>query len=901
MSAGISGLFSLWLNDMAERSQLINELILSALNQDPAERARFVREVCRQDEALLAEVEAYLASHEKTETQVVTQRGAVKSLPLASELVGRSIGPYRILRRIGHGGMGDVYLAVRADKLYQKVVAIKIVRTGPGSEDTLRRFSKERQTLAILDHPNIVKLIDGGTTPDGLPYLVMDYVEGTPIDEYCDTHKLTITERLQLFRPVCAALNYAHQNLIVHRDIKPSNILVSEDGVPKLLDFGIAKLLKPEFSSDTISLTSPDLRPMTLAYASPEQLRGQPITTASDIYSLGVLLYRLLTGHQPYDVKTSTALELDRVICEQEPEKPSSIVTRIEATTTKQPRSPLTPQSVSASREGAPEKLRRRLTGELDTIVLMALRKEPQRRYASMEQFSQDILRHLEGRRVIACKDTFRYRSTKFIRRNRTGVAAVALIFLALVIGIIGTLSQARVAKVQRATAERRFNDVRELAHFVLFDFDGAIRSGPTPARKLLISRALDYLNRLSAESADDSALQKELIEGYFKVGDVQGNLYGPNLGDAKGAKESYRKALQTAEKLPHYASNSTETARYLAVANEKLGDLTLGTGDMTEALRQYQKAQSEFEALSKLNPAKPELKLDVVKICQKVSFTEYRLGNLDVSLQGYRGCLQIGEDLLAGNFSNTELLRSIADGTLSSGEVLAMSGRPGTEGLEKIRSALDMYRRLLAENPDHAQARHDLWKAYTISGEVLEHTGKNAEAAQEMREGLGVMEKLVNEDPHNKRSQTGLSLALGYLAELSLKTGQKEEAHVLQKRALRILRTLADSPDAFPNDHKNYAWYLVTTPFADLQNSRDAQQHAEIAVKLTNGTDFAAWDTLARAYAVTGELQRAVESDQKALALLPATPTHDRKEVEANLLEYKNKLTRNPAPAHSQ
>ncbi len=298
----------------------------------------------------------------------------------------------------------------------EKCVAIKVIQPGIANQELLRRFRNERQTLAALDHPNIVRLLDGGTTEDGMPYLVMDYVEGTPIDQYCDGHKLATDERLRLFLAVCSAVSYAHQRLVIHRDLKPGNILVTSDGTAKLLDFGIAKLLNPEALA-TLVLTQTGVRPMTLAYASPEQVRGEPLTNATDVYSLGVVLYELLTGHRPHQIKGSTLLNIERAICEEEPSKPSTAVTRVEERTSADGATTfLTPNEVSRTREGDPKKLRDRLQGDLDAIVMTALRKEPQRRYASVYEFSEDIRRHLEHLPVKARSSTFGYRGLKFVR-----------------------------------------------------------------------------------------------------------------------------------------------------------------------------------------------------------------------------------------------------------------------------------------------------------------------------------------------------------------------------------------------------------------------------------------------------------------------------------------------------
>ena len=423
-----------------ERYQQVKELFQSALEREGSQRKRFLDEACAGDPSLREEVESLLTSHEQAPSFIESSALEIVSKVLPDQrdeqMVGQRIGPYKVIHEIAHGGMGAVYLAFRADDEYQKQVAIKLIKRGMDTDFIIRRFRNERQILANLDHPNIARLIDGGTSEDGLPYFIMDHVEGLPIDAYCDAHNLSIAERLKLFRTVCSAVEYAHQHHVIHRDLKPSNILVTAEGVPKLLDFGIAKVLNPEPPFQTVG--SVGLRPMTPDYASPEQVRGETITSASDVYSLGVLLYELLTGHRPYRVKSRTPQEIERVICEEEPEKPSAAIgcICIEEVPGSDGTSEITitPESVSATRDGQPKKLRRHLAGDVDKILLMALRKESERRYPSVEEFSEDIRRHLEGQPVIARKDALYYRSTKFIKRNKTTFVAVALTAVILVI-----------------------------------------------------------------------------------------------------------------------------------------------------------------------------------------------------------------------------------------------------------------------------------------------------------------------------------------------------------------------------------------------------------------------------------------------------------------------------------
>src|SRR6202521_65751 len=437
------------------------ELFEAALALDASQRTSFLAEKCR-DESLRQQVEKLLIDYQEAGSflddpvlnpGIPTPNAAPKGRaeeasgprPQSGELltatsaeaedpmVGRHLGAYKLVRRVGQGGMAAVFLAVRADDEYRKQVAVKLVQPGLDSRDLLNRFRDERQTLAGLDHPNIVRLLDGGSTSEGLPFLVMDYVEGSPIDEYCDQHKLSVDDRLHLFGKVCEAVRYAHQKLVVHRDLKPSNILVVADGTPKLLDFGIAKVLNPESSGQRLLVTQTGTRCMTPAYASPEQMRGKSITPATDVYSLGVVLYELLTGHRPYRLTQHTPAEMEHAICEQEPETPSTVISRVESETSSDGR-PITktPELVSETREGQPDKLRRRLRGDLDNIVLKALQKEPQRRYDSVAQFSEYIGRRLRCLPVKARRSTLAYRTSKFVQRHRVEVSASVIVLFAL-------------------------------------------------------------------------------------------------------------------------------------------------------------------------------------------------------------------------------------------------------------------------------------------------------------------------------------------------------------------------------------------------------------------------------------------------------------------------------------
>jgi serine/threonine protein kinase/uncharacterized protein HemY len=489
-----------------ERWSRVKEVFEAAMDLDPLERASLLAKECGHDNALRREIESLLESDEQSDGFIEEPAFAIPRDLFSEEpeeaAAGRQFGPYQVVREIGRGGLGAVFLAARSDDEYQKHVAIKLVRRGLDTADILRRFRNERQILAQLDHPNIARLIDGGTTKDGLPYFVLEYVRGEPIAAYCTAGALATTDRLALFRKVCAAVTYAHQNLVVHRDLKPSNILVTPEGEPKLLDFGIAKLL--DVDEDSLAHTVAGQRVMTPEYASPEQVRGEKITTASDVYSLGVLLYELLTGERPYRLRTRTPQEISRAITEQEPERPSTAVMRGENSKSNPRNSKL-------------------LKGDLDNIVLMAMRKEPPRRYASVAQFSEDIRRHLEGLPVIARKDTATYRTTKFIRRNKIGAAAAALICLTLVAGIVATYSQAKIATAQRDRARRQASKAERVTTFLQnvlgFSDPSWASSNPNRKREATIAEALvEAARRAEKELADEP---EALAAVHFTIGNT--------------------------------------------------------------------------------------------------------------------------------------------------------------------------------------------------------------------------------------------------------------------------------------------------------------------------------------------------------------------------------------------
>lgn len=443
-----------------ERYQQIKQVFDRVVGLPPAERLPALERICAGDKTLRDEVERVLSSDNSAgsflETPAAPAVGQIVSQTATKSLVGNRIGPYEILSEIGRGGMGTVYLASRADDQFRKLVAIKVVNPDNGADTLIARFRRERQILANLEHPNIAQLLDGGTAPDGSPYLVMEYVGGMPIDEYCDSRRLSVADRLRLFRTVCSAVHYAHQNLIVHRDLKPTNILVKADGTIKLLDFGIAKLLNPDPAATPLERTATAMRIMTPDYASPEQTRGDPITTASDIYTLGVVLYELLSGHRPYRSLAET--QGDRV-----PEKPSVAVSRVEQVKGDDGEAVArTSRTVATERSTKPGTLRRMLAGDLDAIVLKALEKNPVSRYGSAERLAEDVQRRLDGLPVMARGETPAYRLAKFLFRHKAAVAVLTLIFVLLAFAIGVASREVAAARTERQKLERELQKARQ-------------------------------------------------------------------------------------------------------------------------------------------------------------------------------------------------------------------------------------------------------------------------------------------------------------------------------------------------------------------------------------------------------------------------------------------------------
>ena len=782
-----------------DRWRLIDELFHSASELPPNERGAFLVGACEGDVSLRAEVEKLIDGSDRAGSFIEVPP-SLDEIPIAliesegESLDGLRLGTYEVIREIGRGGMGTVYLAARADEEFRKLVAIKLVTAGFDHESIIQRFRTERQILAGLDHPNIARLLDGGTTESGAPYFVMEFIEGQSIRDYCDSHRLTTIERLQLFRTVCSAVHFAHQNLIVHRDIKPANILVTADGTAKLLDFGVAKILSPIAHASEI--TEKTSQVMTPEYASPEQARGETISTASDVYSLGVLLYELLTGHRPYDVTSRSLIEIIEAICKEEPAKPSTAVGRTERSrgTGEGTEVTITPEAVSKARGSEPQRLRRELEGDLDNIVLKAMRKEPQRRYASVEQFSEDIKRYFERLPVIARQDTLSYRTSKFIERHKSGVAAGALLIIALLGGAVATLWQAHVARKERDKADRRFNEVRKLANAVLFRYHDGIQNlpGATPVREMLVKDAMEYLDTLSSESDGNGDLQRELAEGYKKLGAVQGGPNEGNVGDSAGALKSYQKAMAILEAIVASNPSSGEDRRRLASVYLDLTNALGQTGDRAASLEMARKGVTVYEALVANDPSSSTFRGELARSYFSVGVRSGE--DHDVAIENYRKAINLYEQLASDEPASKTHRRNLALGCKYLGGRLELTG-DGPGALELYRRAVGLDEARAAGSPNDVGAKLDLSFSYGAMGSCLVVAGDLNGALGSYQKALQLRKSVADADPQNAFATIAFARTYNRIGEILGMIGDIPASWESLRKALSILEasTLAD------------------------------------------------------------------------------------------------------------
>jgi eukaryotic-like serine/threonine-protein kinase len=726
----------------------VREVLHELLNADKDARAAILERIGATDPELCREAESLLA--EECEAAVLDRTARAAAGLDAGEQVGfpKNVGPFRLVRQLGRGGMGVVWLAERADGEFSKQVAIKLLPPLLASPGLEARFRRERQILAGLEHANIARLLDGGIGPGGQLFLVMEYVDGVPIDVWARERNLDTEARLGLFLGVLSAVSYAHRNFIVHRDIKPGNILVNSRGEVKLLDFGLARVLDEAAPENTQTV----LPMMTPGYASPEQIRAERITVASDVFSLGVLLYQLLTEKHPFSAPGRSVAKVQAAVCQTEPLAPSRTASH--------------------------------LAGDLDNIILKAIEKEPERRYATADAFVQDIRWHLDGRPVSARAASLWYRARKFAGRNRILLSVAAVAVLAVALALVAAVRESRLA-------QRRFDDARKLANSFLFEVDDAIKElpGSTPARSLVVKRALEYLDGLASQSRGDRSLEMEIASAYQRVGAVQGDPAFPNLGDSQGALASSNKSLDILEALLRADPGNQQLRLALASIHQQISDVLGFSGDMAGAVEHAGYALEIHRSLEATNDPKlqKQLAIHTYNHANLLRLT----GRLDEAVTEYLLALQISKRLIAADALDREAKFHLATSLDGLGYVLQERG--DTAGaLENRQKGLAIREELAASDPHDAHYQRELAFSHHNVGLSLVEAGDLTSALAHFRTELSLFESLSAADSKDVQARRNRSLAHKQIGDVLMRQAEVSAALDQYRRSLDIDRALS-------------------------------------------------------------------------------------------------------------
>ncbi len=761
------------------------------------------------DAELAAEVESLLRVYDESPDFLEGDSPALpddgETAPEHSALAGRRVGPWLLVREIGRGGMGLVWEAERADREYEFRAAIKLLPSGAFSAVDVARFRDERQILARLNHPGIARLLDGGTADDGSPYLVMEYIEGEPLDSWCAGRKLSLRDRVKLFLPICEAVDYAHRHLVIHRDIKPGNILVTPDGRPKLLDFGIAKLLD---SGAVFSRggTGTLHRFLTPQYASPEQIRGEISTTATDIYSLGVTLFLVLTGHPPYPWGTNDPLQMMLAICEQDVRPPSAFA-------------------------DGPEELR----GELDAIVLQCLRKVPEQRYPSAAALAADLSRWLDGKPVSAHAVSRVRVALKFMRRNKVQSIAAAVTLFAVLSGAAVSLGYARFAERERARAEARFNLVRQIAHAVIFDIHDAIQDlpGATRARRILIDQALRYLKELQATGGRTPELDLEIAAAYLKIGSVLANVNTGYLGNVEMANDSEQRARALALEVLRSNPANLNALSILAGSNGHLSRIMDWQGDSRAAKEFGGESRDGFWSLAARQPQVPGWKAKALAskmellamdqdwagvvaahsealrayqdaiaqtsdsnferlllyLYQELERAYKELGNSEMALELCRRGARLGADLVTRYPALVWPRMEYSFAILEAGWLEHTLGKH-RESIAHYAEALAIQRQLADADPQDYWSRIEYAKLLNTAASAYEADGRRKEAIRMLKEAARELEAAWKHDPGNEDTRGHIGWVWSNLGDLYLRAGQPDQTVLCYRRAMETLRS---------------------------------------------------------------------------------------------------------------
>jgi eukaryotic-like serine/threonine-protein kinase len=726
---------------IADRRERVKQILAGAMTLEGGAREEYLDGNCAGDGEMRKEVDELIAASSRDDDFLEKPLFRLPEAFAPESMDGHRLGPYRLLRRIGQGGMGAVYLAEREDGEFTRQAAVKLVRRGFDSAEMLRRFRRERQILASLAHPNIAMLLDGGATEEGAPYFVMEYIDGQRIDEWVRSHALSIEQRLALFRSICSAVAHAHRNLIVHGDIKPANILVTAEGVPKLLDFGVARLAGRD--EDAPSGWTPK-------FASPEQLRGEPINTVSDVFSLGRLLAEILS------------------------DRPAE-------------------------------------AGDLNYIVEKATRTDPTERYPTVDAMSLDVLRYAGGKPVSARPATPWYRVSKFVRRHRWQAAFAALLVFSLIWKMAGDQIQAGILRAERDRANRRFADVRALANTLIFDIekDVAVLPGGTPIRAKLAARALAYLDGLARESAGDLALQNDLADAYEKMGDVQGRPGSAHLGHTDRAADSYRKSIALRETLVRADPKNVGKQQALARIYGRHAAVLRAMGDYRGGLEFERKALAIREVLLAAG-ASVENERAVAANYTTLGAALSQIGDWPGVLAARQRALDLYTRIVARDPSNLSDRRGLALAESRLGSIL-LHNRDLAAAVRHYREALRIETALAAENPANPQIRMSLASAHVSLGVVQYESSDYRGALANYRTALRIQEEIVTADPNDARSGSLLSTTLQRMSAALIKANDPKQARPYAERCLQLRRKLSGANPANAGARGEVAIALAT------------------------------------------------------------------------------------------
>lgn len=881
-------------------SQRIDRLFLAAIELPLMERPAFLQANCDGDVLLRMEVESLLAADSDNEEDIeAVVQAAAASLFDMHDLIGQRLGLYRIVREIGRGGMGSVYLAVRDDAEYHKEVAIKIVRRGFDTADVLERFRYERQILAHLEHPYIAHLFDGGTTPAGVPYFVMEYIEGRPVDLFCREQSLSHHDVCRLFLLVLEAVSFAHRSLVVHRDLKPANILITANGLPKLLDFGVAKLIGG--TDDSAHTITPNQRPFTPEYASPEQVQGLPITTATDIYSLGTILYELLVGNRAQQFESRTPLQIERVVCNTEIVRP-----RVQD---------------------------RSLASDLDNIVMKALQKDPKRRYHSADQFADDIRRYLERRPVMARQDSIAYRFKKFLSRNWPQVAGATVVAVSLIVGLVISIRQTHRANVQRriaqqqtalavaarndearqkmladeqrgladkqrglveiqrdqadrqkALAEQRLNDILQLANSALFDVHDTIATlpGSMTARHRLVTTTLDYLNHLEQQVGLDDKMRTALSGAYYKIAMIEGNPAGASLQDFDGAKVNLSKARDLL--VPVYKQHPNDPVivmRWLDV-QASIADLLFQSGKRNEAVQAYLELAPIAHRLGTLSPCDSECDSQEMNVEDNLAIKLQPLDPAKALEHAERG-IALAHAVVARHPADQAVRQSLGSITAAAAGAYRNLG-----SLEKAaqyyKESIATREELLRSGTRNNLLRRNLLIAYgnytmLLAVPAAPNLGRPDEARIYAAKGVALARETVAADASDATGRRDLAMILGRLGMIDPPADgvadslhHLEEAHALFEPILEANPKAAETAVQFAGiiefeGLRQEALGRKEQAEASYRRSMDLAQPFAASQRPATFQHICAERDLALLYASTGQSGKALELSKRALA----------------------------------